>query len=136
VRRSDLPKQTPELAIRGAIHGRALLWRGDSGAHLGPAAGVDALSIIGLRGERGGLLLQGALADVRLQVLLQHRAARGEIRRGLGSGAVLLEPTQLGSGDGGGAYWEGSTGQGTRRPAPAAVAGRWLPQYLRKTSQD
>jgi len=34
------------------------------------------------------------------------------------------------------AYWEGSTGQGTRRPAPEADSGRWFPQYLRSRSRN
>ena len=77
--RPDLPEQTPELLLGKPVHGRALLRRRHNAARL-TRAGVDALGVVRLRGERGDLLLQGALADVRLQVLLEHRAARGKRR--------------------------------------------------------
>jgi hypothetical protein len=47
----------------------------------------------------------------------------------------MPEPSPDGGG-GGGAYWEGSTGQGTRRPAPEADSGRWFPQYLEEQQDE
>jgi hypothetical protein len=35
------------------------------------------------------------------------------------------------AGSGAGAYWEGSTGQGTRRREAEEDSGGWFPQYLR-----
>ena len=49
----------------------------------------------------------------------------------------MLEPPRMVGGFWGQwAYWEGSTGQGTRRPAPEADSGRWFPQYLRRRSMN
>lgn len=90
VHRPDLPEQKAELLLGKPVHGRTLLRRRHTAARL-RCTGVDALGVVRLRGERGDLLLQGALADVRLQVLLEHRAAREktreEKRRRVSSGA-------------------------------------------------
>lgn len=72
VHRPDLPEQTAELLLGKPVHGRTLLRRRHTAARI-RRTGVDALGVVRLRGERGDLLLQGALADVRLKVLLEHR---------------------------------------------------------------
>lgn len=101
--RPDLPEQKAELLLGKPVHGRTLLRRRHTAARL-RRTGVDALGVVRLRGERGDLLLQGALADVRVQVLLEHRAAREKTReqkrRRVSSGA--------GANPNGGCGWVGA----------------------------
>lgn len=133
MRQLDLLNQGAQFILGELVHQCTLSGRGDTPTAFSPT-GVDALGVERLRCERRGLLLEGALADVRLQVLLEHGAAQDKAAladRDAGDGdhlAVVL--------DFGGSYCEGSTGQGTRRrkgaPASEAESGRWFPQYLRR----
>ena len=54
-------------------------------------------------------------------------AGEGGGQRGGYEQAVELEIAGVGTG----AYWEGSTGQGTRRREAEEESGGWFPQYLR-----
>jgi hypothetical protein len=102
MRQLDLLNQGAQFILGELVHQCTLSGRGDTPTAFSPT-GVDALGVERLRCERRGLLLEGALADVRLQVLLEHgvrgvdgagdKAAEG--RTGIGGGIREVVPTVL-----------------------------------------